>query len=377
MCQGHVQKSDNSTSSIVEMEEALPAIATNYAQANAVCKKDPSTDTIGDPCDLENFLPDSGATQHMTPRRADLFNVVEGQNLGVKAADGHVIRCSVTVKVQLHMLDDNGVPLATVLHDVMYVPGLSRRLFFITRFEKHGHFITICNGSTTLYFGPTQSPVTLINEGCHPMAADVTVTSLEKVPHIVPSHRSHDHSADKLRTALALLHQCLVHRKCCALLAPSEHGVWADTVVHMGPEQECVSCEISTICATSRNKEAHTCGIYTGEYVFLDILHPVVIGGLTTSTTFAFYLIIVDAYSRYCCIHGIPDKSSSAVIDALTRYQANHGQIGHYGYLNIAHISADSGSQFTSETFKKHCREAGIQLNLAAPKKQYVRIFTG
>jgi len=33
----------------------------------AVRKKDPTIEEIGDPCDLGNFLPDSGATQHMTP----------------------------------------------------------------------------------------------------------------------------------------------------------------------------------------------------------------------------------------------------------------------------------------------------------------------
>jgi hypothetical protein len=80
--------------------------------------------------------------------------VVEGQNLGVKGADGHVIKCSTTGKIQLQMTDDNGNPLDAVLHDAMYMPGLSRRLFSITQFAKHGHYATILNGSTTLYFGP-------------------------------------------------------------------------------------------------------------------------------------------------------------------------------------------------------------------------------
>jgi hypothetical protein len=73
--------------------------------------------------------------------------VVEGQNLGVEVADSHIIKYSVTGKIQLRMLDDNGAPLEAVLHDVMYVPGLSRHLFSITRFAKRGHFAMICNGS--------------------------------------------------------------------------------------------------------------------------------------------------------------------------------------------------------------------------------------
>jgi hypothetical protein len=35
----------------------------------------------------------------MTLHQADLFNVVEGQNLGVKVADGHMIKCTVTGKI--------------------------------------------------------------------------------------------------------------------------------------------------------------------------------------------------------------------------------------------------------------------------------------
>jgi hypothetical protein len=298
--------------------------------------------------------------------------VVEGQNLGVEVADGHVIQCSITGKIRLRMTDDNGDPLNAVLHDVMYVPGLSRRLFSITRFARHGHYATIRSGSTTLYFGERQSPVTLTSDGSQPMAADATVlhdTSSQR--HRVPANRSHDHSANKKRIGLELIHQRLGHRKCRALLAASEHGVGADTMVRMGPEEECVSCEISTARATSRNKEAHTGANYPGEYVFMDILHPLVPVGLTKNSTFPFSLILVDAYSRYACIYGMLDKSSCCVIDTLLRYQADYGHIGNYGYLDIARIRADSGTQFMSQDFKDHCWQAGITLSLAAPKKQY------
>jgi hypothetical protein len=121
---------DIEPSESARMAISSPAIASTFE----VQKKDPRIEEIGDPCDLGNFLPDSGATQHMTPCRADLFDVVEGQNLGVEVADGHIINCSITGKIRLTMTDDNGNALNAVLHDVMYVPGLSRRLFSITRF---------------------------------------------------------------------------------------------------------------------------------------------------------------------------------------------------------------------------------------------------
>jgi hypothetical protein len=55
----------HSSTSPTEMDEAFPATVTSNPQANAAHKKDPSMDIIGDPCDLANFLPDSGSTLHI------------------------------------------------------------------------------------------------------------------------------------------------------------------------------------------------------------------------------------------------------------------------------------------------------------------------
>jgi hypothetical protein len=120
-----------------EWEQAFVAIS-KAETANAVRKKDPSIAEIGDPCNLNNYLPDSGATQHMTPHLADLVDAVKGQNLGVEVADSHVIKCTTTGKIKVRMLDDNGEQLDVTLMDIMYVPGLSQWLFSIAKFAHHG-----------------------------------------------------------------------------------------------------------------------------------------------------------------------------------------------------------------------------------------------
>jgi len=167
------------------------------------------------------------------------------------------------------------------------------------------------------------------------------------------------------------MHRRLGHRKCRTLLAANEHHLWGDAMVRMSTETGCLSCGIATIKASAHNKDHHTAASHPGEYVFLDILHPITHTGLTTKTSYAFYLIIVDAYSRYCTIHGLPDKISSAVIQALVQYQADHKPANEYGFVNLARVRSNAGSQFTSEEFAEHCRQAGIALTLAAPKKQY------
>jgi hypothetical protein len=131
------------------------------ALGSAVLVSDPTIADIGDLANLNNYLTDSGATQHMTPHREDLYDAVESQNLGIEVADGHIIRCSTTGKVKISMLDNHGFPLAAELHGCIYDPGLSRRLFSITRFASNGHRAAITKDNVTLYFGLHACPVTI------------------------------------------------------------------------------------------------------------------------------------------------------------------------------------------------------------------------
>jgi hypothetical protein len=75
---GDIIMEDNNHDIIIE--EALTAASTTSISAHAVHHMDPSLQEIGDPCNLNNYLPDSGATQHMTPCLLDLINVVALNN---------------------------------------------------------------------------------------------------------------------------------------------------------------------------------------------------------------------------------------------------------------------------------------------------------
>jgi transposase InsO family protein len=139
----------------------------------------------------------------------------------------------------------------------------------------------------------------------------------------------------------------------------------------MSGETGCLTCGIATIRSRARKKEAHTGAKRAGEYLLIDIQHSILTTGLTIATSYAFYLLIVDAYSRYVKLYGLPKKSTSAVVAALQEYQADQSPTGSYGYLNTERIRADARSQFTGVEFADYCIQHGIKLSLAAPKKQY------
>ncbi len=383
VCEGHgtyILPISNIPSHLIEgeddddmvLEQAFSAALTTSASASAIRRTEPSIQDIGDLCDLNNYLPDSGATQHMTPRLMDLTNVVEGQRLGVEVANGHIIKCSTTGDVKIRMQDDNCSNFTATLKDVMYVPGLSRRLFSITKFACHGHKALIQDNGIILYFEPHAAAVTLSPlSGTNSMAAGIRVhtSTFNEEYHSVPSARHREHTTNKKRLSLELLHTRLGHRKCRTLLAASEHNLWEDVTIRMSPETGCLGCGIATIRSTAHNKEPHTAAVAPGKYICLDILHPTTAVGLTPHTSYAFYLILVDTYSRYTCIYGLPDKTTDAVVAAIKQYTADHRRTGTYSYLNLERIRADAGSQFTSEEFLTFCRNAGVQLVLAAPKK--------
>jgi hypothetical protein len=132
----------------------------------------------------------------------------------------------------------------------------------------------------------------------------------EAIYHNVPAY--HNKDQNKKRLPLELLHIRLGHRKCRTLLAASESDLWEDTTVCMTEETGCLTCGIATIRSRARNKEPHSGATRAGEYLFLDLQHPLVQAGLTPCTSYAYYLLIVDAYSRYVKIYGLPKKSTAA-----------------------------------------------------------------
>ena len=88
------------------------------------CQRPGRLTLIGQPLNLCNWLPDSGASSHLTPHLADLVHVEEELDLGVEVADGHIVKCTARGCVTIDMTDDDGFPLQAQLYDVIYIPGL-------------------------------------------------------------------------------------------------------------------------------------------------------------------------------------------------------------------------------------------------------------
>jgi hypothetical protein len=83
---------------------------------------------------LQDWLIDSGASSHMTPHIEDLILNVEESNAVVQVANGVLIQAELcgTIRIRIQDLNDPRITCnILVVHDVLYVPGLSRCLLSI------------------------------------------------------------------------------------------------------------------------------------------------------------------------------------------------------------------------------------------------------
>ena len=73
----------------------------------------------------------------------------------------------------------------------------------------------------------------------------------------------------------------------------------------------------------------------------------------------ANYLIIVDYYSRFPVIRALSNTSASTISSHFTSVFAEYGL--------PSHLTADFGSQYVSELFKRKCEESGFTLTFSSP----------
>ncbi len=88
--------------------------------------------------------------------------------IGLQVAVGHMIKCNSKDKIRIRMSDNNGNTLHADLHGWIFVPGLNRHLFSITKFVENGHRATFQKHTITVYFGPNKFPVTIPIPTSHP-----------------------------------------------------------------------------------------------------------------------------------------------------------------------------------------------------------------
>ena len=210
-------------------------------------QEDPSESTLGSPSCILNWLCDTGASAHMTPRLDDLRNIELVDSVNVQVADGYVVPITHSGDVILNMDDQNGVDFEVTLKRVFYVPGLTQRLLSIPAFSAaHGNSAHIKNSFITLSWHG-QKVTCPISKNTNPFFTAVPA----QLKHVGLTTNAQD---ERKALPIELVHQRLGHTKTNTLLYTSQHLCWANVVVVMGPEKLCDPCQVVTTRSNNRCK---------------------------------------------------------------------------------------------------------------------------
>jgi hypothetical protein len=281
----------------------------------------------------------------------------------VEVADDHIVKCTAREIVEVNMIADDGQPLKTHLHGVLYVPGLKRHLFYVTAFASRGHYAIVRKNEIQLMFGQDERPHTLMLKNGMPVANNATVKIFTTVPEDMKQQ------SQKKRIDLELAHARFV-RPSRTLLAASGAEVWNDLTIRMSPDSDSISCRISTIKATARIKHQSTPVTKPGQVIYVDILPLVSAENLTHKSHFPALLILADAFSRFTRIIGMHNKSSQSVIVALSTFAAEHRLIRGFTFWDIEKIQSDAGTEFTSQEFEQFRADKRVAVFFAPLKHQ-------
>jgi hypothetical protein len=102
----------------------------------------------------------------------------------------------------------------------------------------------------------------------------------------------------------------------------------------------------------------------------MDVIPNPAKGGLTSSTSFKNYLIIVNAFSRYFTFIGLKTTASSDIIEALKTFVVYHRPYPDYKAEDIHEIHADAGTYFTLDDLTKWATSHQIKIIIADPEHQ-------
>jgi hypothetical protein len=169
-------------------------------------------------------------------------------------------------------------------------------------------------------FGQEERPLTLLLKNGIPIANNATVKKFTTVPEDVKQQ------SQKKGTDLELAHVRFV-RQSRSLSAASSAEVWNDLTIRMSHLSDCISGRITTIKAIARIKHQSTPVAKSGQVIYVDFFPLVSAESLTPKSHFPALLILVDAFSRFTRIIGMPNKSSQSVIAAFSTFSTEHGLI--------------------------------------------------
>ena len=328
----------------------------------------------------EYVILDSGASDHVTGDRNALHNP-EPYHIPVMLANGHIIHCKErgTMRVRVQDPETGEFDIIPLTH-TLYVPGVQSHLISISALNEAGSPVNFTLDKATIHingkaieipnpFHRKDVGLPLSFAAALQSAADNDDSTTQEDPRI-PARSPEAKEPAEARVSLELMHKRMGHRSVQSIVAAKAAKAWKGVQVSATTDEYCVDCKIAGITKAKRGANPPSQATGPGKVLFLDVIPNPAKGGLTSSTTFKYFLLIICAFSRYFVYLGMNSKGSSAVIDTLEYFAANHKPYSGYTVKSIDEIHGDADAAFMSEELELWGVKNGTTIICAAPNHQ-------
>ena len=331
-----------------------------YAMPTKAKASDGKTYTL-----ISDWLIDSGCSANMTPNYLDFIpNSMEKYETIVETANGGIVRVNQKGNVLMLLIDafEPNKQQMVCLQDVLYVPGLNRRLLSVGEWNQCGGMIS---------FLQDRCRMTLLDEHDEP-SVTIDVEAAFSMEDTAPFQALDINEVKIHKLPQGLIHRRLGGRAFSTIQLADEDNIWKDVKLIPEVDDFCTTGKITVARKADRgNKTLEETNLIPGTHVMVDIVdNPCKAHSITSNTQFKYYLCVTDVASRFFVPIGLKEKTAEAVCTALQRWAIEYGPSVSYDLSQLVKIGGDHDSAFTSAELEKFAREHGIQVKVAAPRHQ-------
>jgi hypothetical protein len=304
----------------------------------------------------------------MTPHRSDLLHNIERSQAIVEVANGVLIKAELrgTARIKLHDINDANQSCDILVHDVLCVPGLSRRLLSVDQWMAAGGDI---------HFNLEHTAVRVVD-------SDTDEAHSFDVPKPFPNLKMPSKTIDAAYPAVippkksvpaSLLHRRLGHRTINTMIIGSKNEVWADATLRLEADNFCDSCQIVSARSANRGKSPLDVGaldMQPGESVMVDLVPNLNKHGLTTSSHFKHHVLVTDVKTRFAVPIGTNHKTPEDIARCLATWATDHGPDTTFNLHHLQKLRGDANETYFSTKFIATLLEHRIHGTFAAPRHQ-------
>ena len=298
----------------------------------------------------DDWLIDSGASQHMTPDKRGLTKFERfSKPIEIKLADNSVLYSYGKGDVYITTYDGDR-KVTILLKEVLYVPKIQHKLLSLSSMTEKGAQVEFIGQSCKIgingkIYSIGRKHGKLYKLNCIPESQDCCLGIADGNPDL-----------------LSLWHNRYGHLGYDNILALKDKAMVNGMNIEIADGVDRKSCEGCALGKQHRQpfpkkSEHKTCRPL--ELIHTDVCGPMSIPSVGGSR---FFVTFIDDYSRYTYVYAIKHKSE--VFERFTEFVE---QVENLSGYRVKSLRSDNGTEYSSQAFAEYCKIKGIKREYTIP----------